>query len=87
MDPEMAKKIRDHEIYNYLGPTEKSPDGKLSSSDEEQIAFSVFPKDGKIVISFNSPVRWMGMTTNQAIDLGNCLLKHARKLTKKVHAN
>ena len=62
-----------------LGPTGKFPDGKLTEADEGEIEFSIFGKDGKVVIEFGSPVHWVGMTPPQAAAVAEALLKHARK--------
>jgi len=84
LDDDM-KKIKEIEegFKQKLGPTGKFPEGKLTTHDEGQIRFSVFSKDNKVIIDFNSPVHWLGMGPNEAIDLGNALIKHGRKAQKK----
>lgn len=64
---------------NKFGATGQFPEGKLNLDDEGEIIFGVArdPASGKIIINFNKPVAWIGMSVNQAIDLANCLLQHA----------
>lgn len=74
-DPEMFERIK-----KIIGPTGKSPEGKLTKMDEGEIAFTVFRRDKKVIIDFGSQVTWLGMNGNQAIDIGNALIKHGRKV-------
>lgn len=78
-DPEMEQKARQFFEQN-LGPTGNFPHGQLTKHDEGEIAFAVGSKDGKVVIDFNSPVHWLGMTPEQAEELGQLLIKHAKNL-------
>jgi hypothetical protein len=63
-----------------LGPTGDFPEGKLTPNDEGGIQFAVGVVEGKIVLNFNSPVAWVGMMPDQALLLGQTLIKNARKL-------
>jgi FKBP-type peptidyl-prolyl cis-trans isomerase 2 len=69
-------------LKEHLGPTGQFPHGKLTEHDEGEIAFAVLVKDGKVVIDFNHPVHWLGMTPEQAIKLGELLIKRGRNLIK-----
>lgn len=66
-----------------LGPTGLFPEGKLTQEDEGEIMFSIFGKDGKVVIEFGSQVHWVGMTPPQAAAVAEALLKQARKQAKE----
>ena len=75
--------IYDKEKLNNLGATNKFPDGKLTEQDQGEIKIAIITADDKIVIEFGQPVRWIGMSPKQAIDLSHNLLKHSHKLTGK----
>lgn len=64
---------------NYRGPVGAYPDGKLTPRDEGSIQFAIGSKDGKVVIDFGSPVAWIGMTPQQAMDLAAGIMKRARQ--------
>lgn len=64
-----------------LGATGKFPDGKLVPHDEGEIAFRVGKVKGAVVIDFTKPIRSIGMTPQQACQLANSLLKHARDMS------
>ena len=79
---EAGQKVQ-KEVYNLLrplGPTGKFPHGHLTDQDEGEIGFVVFNKDNKVVIDFNHPVHWLGMTKEQANELGRLLIKRAKKI-------
>jgi len=71
-------------LSEHIGPTGEFPEGQLTEHDEGEIAFAAYHKDGKVIIDFNSPVHWLGMNPNQAIDLGNLLIKHGRKAQRSM---
>jgi len=70
-------------LADRLGPTGRFPEGRLTKHDEGEIAFALGRKEGKVIIDFGSPVHWLGMNPNQAIDLGNALIRHARKARRQ----
>ena len=76
---EQLKKMFPLEKDGLFGATGRYPMGKLSQTDEGEIIFGVAHTEGRVILDFGKPVHWVGMTPNQAIDLGNALLKHARK--------
>lgn len=55
------------------------PDGKLNQNDEGALAVMVGNENGKVVIRFPKPVAWIGFTPEQAIDIAQTLITHARK--------
>jgi len=63
-----------------IGPTGKFPEGKFNEHDEGEIAIAVYPKKGNIIIDFNSPVHWIGMPPEQAVQLAETILKHVKKM-------
>lgn len=60
-----------------LGATGRFPEGKLVDEDEGEIRISIGTAKGSVVLDFGKPTAWVGMTPDQAIDLGNTLIKHA----------
>lgn len=83
-DPQMFKKIWSKKEYQRmlkgLGATGQFPEGKLTELDEGEIKFAVTTIDNKVVIEFGKPVHWMGMSGEQAVDLGRLLIKRGRKI-------
>lgn len=60
-----------------LGATGKFPNGKLSENDEGELQFAVFKKDDTVIIEFGKPVKTLGLTPDQAIQIAKALCKHA----------
>jgi hypothetical protein len=54
------------------------PDGKMSNDDAGALAFAVSTEAGRVVLRFPKPVAWMGMTGDEALELAQLLLKHAK---------
>ncbi len=69
-----------------LGKTGKFPDGKINKDDEGEIRILVGREKDKnlVVIRFGTPVAWLALKPNQAIAVGNMLIKHAKAL--QVHS-
>ena len=65
-----------------LGATGRFPNGKITPTDEGELAFEVQPDPDKNLIhmKFGKPVAWFSMTPELANDLANSLLKHARAM-------
>jgi hypothetical protein len=59
-----------------LGATGRFPDGKVVEHDEGEIRFAVAsdPKHQKVFIEFGKSIRSLGMTAEQASDLGKLLI-------------
>jgi len=60
------------------------PEGQLTKMDEGAIQFAIGVKDGKVVLDFGTPVAWVGMTPQQAADLGSLIIKRAREAARAV---
>lgn len=81
-NPEEQKRRKDilrEFMGDGLGPTKQFPNGKLTKHDEGEIAFCVAHKFNTVIINFNAPVHWMGMTPVQARQLAATLMEHAHK--------
>lgn len=79
---ELGRKLTGQDAH--LGATGRFPEGKLIAHDEGEIQFSVGLHQGKVVLDFGKSVAWVGMSGNQAIDLGNVLLKWGRRANSTV---
>jgi hypothetical protein len=54
------------------------PAGKLNADDSGAIAMAVGVENHRVVIRFPKPVAWVGMTGDEAFELAQSLLRHAR---------
>lgn len=55
------------------------PDGKLRQDDEGAIAVAIGHERGRVTIQFPKPVAWIGFTPEEAIEIAETLVEHARK--------
>lgn len=55
------------------------PDGRLNQHDEGGIAMAVSNERGRVTLSFPKPVKWIGLTADEAIGLAELLIDHARQ--------
>lgn len=72
---EMEKKFHEA-LKETLG---EFPNGKLNDRDEGAIPMAVETENGVIKLVFPKPVAWVGFTPEQAVQLANDLIKHARR--------
>jgi hypothetical protein len=63
-----------------LGPTGCAPDGTLGPHDHGEIRTAVYAQDGKVILNFGKDLRWIGLTPEQALQLGVVLFGLARDL-------
>lgn len=56
------------------------PDGKLNPNDEGALAVVIGHEGKSVVMRFPKPVAWIGFTPEQAIDIAQTLITHARKV-------
>lgn len=54
------------------------PDGKLNPDDSGAVAMSVGVESGRVVVRFPKVVAWIGMSGDEAFELAQVLLRHAR---------
>jgi len=62
------------------GSTGKFPEGKLRDDDEGEIRVALTAIDGKIIIDFGKPVKWIGLGPTDAILLGENLVKRGKAM-------
>ena len=55
------------------------PDGRLNPNDEGAMAVMIGHENGKVVMQFASQTAWIGFTPEQAMDIAQTLITHARK--------
>ena len=80
---EFAKRLREEaEKFGFVA-TGQFPEGKLVDHDEGEIQFGVTNHQGKVILNFNTSVRWLGMDPDQARLLARSLMQHATKAEKE----
>lgn len=72
------------EIPQWLRETLRStegefPAGRLNPADQGAVAVAVGNEAGKVVLTFPKNLNWIGFTPEQAIDIAQSLVEHARK--------
>lgn len=82
-DPERAESMRKimrelKDTTSFRGAIGSYPNGMLTKKDEGAIQFAIGGKDGKVVLDFGTPVAWIGMTPQEAMDLAAAIMKRAR---------
>ena len=55
------------------------PNGRLNETDEGALAVMIGHENGKVVMQFASPTAWIGFTPEQAMDIAQMLITHARQ--------
>lgn len=55
------------------------PDGRLNPDDSGAIAMAVSSEKGRVRLDFPKPVAWIGFTGDEAMQLAQDLMKHARR--------
>ena len=58
------------------------PDGRIAADDDGALTFKIGADadKGVIVIEYSKPTVWVGMQPQQAIELAQALIKHARHI-------
>ena len=61
------------------------PEGRIEGTDDGQIVFKLSsdPETGVIKVDFGKPVTWVGMSPNDAVQVAQLLIKHARSISKE----
>ncbi len=79
-----AQRIFRRKIMEQIGATGNFPNGKLSETDEGEIAIAVIalPEQGTVIINFGKEVSWIGMNADQADGLAELLKQKADELRK-----
>ena len=58
------------------------PQGRLSGDDDGSLTFKIGadPEKGIVAIEYSKPTAWVAMPPQQAIELAQALIKHARSI-------
>lgn len=62
-----------------LGPTGEFPQGKLGPDDSGELRLAIANAKGKVIVDFGASVRWLGLDPQDAANLAEGLLFHARQ--------
>ena len=55
------------------------PDGRLNQQDAGAIAVAISHENGRVVMTFPKNLNWIGFTADEAVDIAQTLITHARK--------
>lgn len=67
-------------MSNKLGPTGKYPEGKLNDNDDGELRIAIGTESDKVKILFETDVSWFAMNPDEAIQLGEAIIKQALKI-------
>lgn len=61
------------------------PEGRLSGDDDGSLTFKVGsdPEKGIVAIEFSKPTLWVAAGPQQAVELAQLLIRHARAISKE----
>ena len=71
--------MREKQVQETLGPTGDYPAGRLVAQDEGGLMFGVTRFNGRVVLDFGKPIRSIGFTRNDALELAKVLKAHAKQ--------
>lgn len=73
-DPEAQKRMNEamRQVFGEF------PDGKLNANDAGAVAVEIGSEQDRVVMRFPKPVAWIGFTGDQAMEIAQTLIKHAR---------
>ena len=59
------------------------PNGRLNADDAGALPLVITTENGVVKMEFPKPVAWIGFTGDQAMEIAQTLIKHARKVGVK----
>ena len=80
-------KKRNDEFVNRLNNIDRNlgdkikkqwPEGIIRPDDDGETTFAVGSEAGKVILQFPEPTKWIGFTPDQAMEIAQCLIKHAK---------
>lgn len=73
--------LRD-DMRDLLGATGRYPHGRIAPHDAGEIRFSVIADvpSGRVIVDFGKPIRSVGLTTDQAVELATLIHDEAWKV-------
>jgi hypothetical protein len=80
----MQKLFGDLPVQRF-GATRRFPEGQIDPSDqgELQLGIACDVERGKVIMNFGTPVEWMAANAEQAIELGELLVRHGRRIQRE----
>ena len=83
-DQQIPKELSDN-LKEQLGATGEFPNGQYHPTDEGEIKMAIVTdRDRELVfLNHGKPVTWIGMTPQQAVELAQSLIQHARSISKE----
>lgn len=79
------KDVFERKYSPFLGKTGTHSEGKLRPDDEGDIQLAIGHEKGCVVINFGSPVAWIGLPPDHAIQLVAAVNHHLEELSKSVN--
>ena len=67
------------QLEKELGPTGDHPAGRLVPHDEGGLIFGVTVFQGRVILDFGKPIRSIGFTRNDALELAEILRQRAKQ--------
>ena len=55
------------------------PNGRLNADDQGAVAVAIGHENGAVTMQFPRNLNWIGFTPDQAVDIAQTLITHARK--------
>ena len=59
------------------------PNGRLNEDDQGAIPIAIGHQEGRVTMQFPRNLNWIGFTADQAVDIANTLIEHARIIGSK----
>lgn len=72
-------RAKQQQLDDALGPTGTHPAGRLVAHDEGGLMFGITVFNGRVIIDFGKPVRSIGFTRNDALELAKALKVRAKQ--------
>jgi hypothetical protein len=63
-----------------IGATGKFPEGKIREDDRGEVIFNVGKCENKVILEFEKPTIWIGMSAVDAVKLASKLIRYAREI-------
>lgn len=74
-NPPFVQKALSDSMQKLLG---EYPDGRLNEHDSGAVAFAVGVEEGRVVLRLPKPVAWIAFTGDEALEIAQALIRHAR---------
>ena len=75
----LLQQMKGEQLQSTLGPTGDFPAGKMAPHDEGGLMFGITNFNGRVVVDFGKPIRSLGLTRPDALQLAETLIERAKK--------